>query len=69
LGLGIPLFARLWSGRAQFDGISGDFVRFAPVLRTGLPILSAQALPLCGFNCAGAFLRGFGLNRRRQAAI
>ena len=54
-GLGIPLFARLWSGWAQFDGISGDFMRFAPVLRTGLPILSAQALPLCGFNCAGAF--------------
>ena len=26
LGLGIPLFARLWSGRALFDGISGDFV-------------------------------------------
>ena len=30
-------------------------MRFAPVLRTGLPILSALALPLCGFNCAGAF--------------
>ena len=30
-------------------------MRFAPVLRTGLPILSAQALPLCGFNRAGAF--------------
>lgn len=29
------LFARLWSGRAQFDGISGDFVLHSPCFACG----------------------------------
>ena len=46
------LFARLWSGRAQFDGISGDFVLHSPLFCVREPF---PAVP-CQYFLAGDFL-------------
>ena len=74
------LFARLWSGRAQFDGISGDFVLHSPLFCGREPF---PAVP-CQYFLAGDFLytnfcvqarvkppplgfsARFGLNRRQR---
>lgn len=74
------LFARLWSGRAQFDGISGDFVLHSPLFcgREPFPAVPCQYFSGRGFFvhkflCAGAgetsplgFSARFGLNRRQR---